>query len=175
MLNLYKSGHCSNYLHLYLHSFQYITWQFILQLYQLLHERTRVSFHALSNSSYICIATSKGKRPRNERIEIFYDSGGRTIARFPLLLSVWNSRKKPRKWRVKRSSPHGIFAKRCLHYVYLPLSRRPSSRYYIVSKRICNRRLPSFGLRSQMLKAVRQTDLSPTFRIFHSFISTSNG
>lgn len=118
MLNLYKSGHCSNYLHLYLHSFQYITWQFILQLYQLLHERTRVSFHALSNSSYICIATSKGKRPRNERIEIFYDSGGRTIARFPLLLSVWNSRKKPRKWRVKRSSPHGIFAKRCLHYVY---------------------------------------------------------
>lgn len=57
----------------------------------------------------------------------------------------------------------------------LPLSRRPSSRYYIVSKRICNRRLPSFGLRSQMLKAVRQTDLSPTFRIFHSFISTSNG
>lgn len=59
---------------------------------------------------------------------------------------------------VKRSSR--IFAKRCLHYRLLPLSKRPSSRYYIVSKRICNRHLPSFGLRFEMFKLARQNGSS---------------
>lgn len=65
---------------------------------------------------------------------------------------------------VKRSSR--IFAKRCLHYRLLPLSERPSSRYYIVSKRICN--LPSFGQRFQMLKAARQNG-SPSLRFSPPF------
>lgn len=101
------------------------------------------------------------KRGKNRRTGLFYDSHGRTIADSFVTFGEEFSQEGQEVAGVKRSSR--IFAKRCLHYRLLPLSKRPSSRYYIVSKRICNRHLPSFGLRFQMLKSARQNG-SPSLR-----------
>lgn len=101
------------------------------------------------------------KRGKNRRTGLFYDSHGRTIADSFVTFGEEFSQEGQEVAGVKRSSR--IFAKRCLHYRLLPLSKRPSSRYYIVSKRICNRHLPSFGLRFQMLKPARQNG-SPSLR-----------
>lgn len=101
---------------------------------------------------------SKRKEKNQRRTGLFYDSHGRTIVDPFVTFGEEFSQEGQEVAGVKRSSR--IFAKRCLHYRLLPLSKRPSSRYYIVSKRICNRHLPSFGLRFEMFKLARQNGSS---------------
>lgn len=114
---------------------------FSTRLFQL---RIRDSLDSIFQNSRtigsISEGTKKGFKIGEDRL--FYDGHGRRIADSFVTFGEEFSQEGQEVAGVKRSSR--IFAKRCLHYRLLPLSKRPSSRYYIVSKRICNRHLPSF-------------------------------
>lgn len=128
---------------------------FSTRLFQL---RIRDSLDSIFQNSRtigsISEGTKKGFKIGEDRL--FYDGHGRRIADSFVTFGEEFSQEGQEVAGVKRSSR--IFAKRCLHYRLLPLSKRPSSRYYIVSKRICNRHLPSF-LRATLPRLPDKMDL----------------